>query len=530
MDDSWRMRMGMPSVPGRHSGADRTSTRSVFPAYSGAAKIFEADVDFADVFGGPPRSVPRQSTGCSTSSFFEEIFRPVVVSTSEKSGRSLPEFRIPSRSAGFYSDIFGSDDEFQRRSRERSRPNSVAKSNSSSVLSSEELSPLRPVIRDDVALSSFASKLRPINVRWDSSTMKPAYKESHSEKQGIPAGVNCKSNENTYDEHTRASYFGFTRKALSPETISIEPSSFRSVKLSTEDLELLNSPSSEVSSICQEHDLHEAKTGILHDPVLPGLEVEVQKQEELDDEEEEEEEDDDDDDDEVMSSYVIEINSDHREGTCEEDNLEEAIAWAKEKFQSFSASEKESNMTAHDHNEQAIEMDEGRPNGDECSDQQRDAHEMTRTSEVLALQEYKNTTLIHIIIEVSELFTSSNNGEEKTWLGEDEKQHSDKDMELELLDEDVRLWSAGKESNIRMLLSTLHQILWPNSGWYATPLTSLIESSQVKKAYQKARLCLHPDKLQQRSATPAQKYVAEKAFCILQDAWSLFISQDVFIF
>ena len=48
------------------------------------------------------------------------------------------------------------------------------------------------------------------------------------------------------------------------------------------------------------------------------------------------------------------------------------------------------------------------------------------------------------------------------------------------------------------------------------PLTSLTESSQVKKAYQKARLCLHPDKLQQRGATLSQKYVAEKAFSILQ--------------
>lgn len=151
MDESWRMRMGMPSVPGRRSGADRNSSRSVFAAD-----------DFADVFGGPPRSVlPRQFSGCSTS-FYEEIFRPELVSESEKSGRSLPEFRIPARSEGFYSDIFGSDDEFQRRSRERSRPNSKAKSksNSSSVLSSEELSPLRPVIGDDVALSSFASKLR----------------------------------------------------------------------------------------------------------------------------------------------------------------------------------------------------------------------------------------------------------------------------------------------------------------------------------------------------------------------------------
>jgi hypothetical protein len=59
------------------------------------------------------------------------------------------------------------------------------------------------------------------------------------------------------------------------------------------------------------------------------------------------------------------------------------------------------------------------------------------------------------------------------------------------------------------------QILWPDSGWYAIPLTSLVESSQVKKVHQKARLCLHPDKLQQRGATLPQKYVAEKAFSIL---------------
>ncbi|KAL6991549.1 hypothetical protein U1Q18_009660 [Sarracenia purpurea var. burkii] len=71
-------------------------------------------------------------------------------------------------------------------------------------------------------------------------------------------------------------------------------------------------------------------------------------------------------------------------------------------------------------------------------------------------------------------------------------------------------------------------ILWAKSGWYAIPLTNLVEGSQVKKAYQKARLCLHPDKLQQRGATIKQKYVAEKAFSVLQEAWAAYISQDVF--
>ncbi|XP_039016213.1 auxilin-related protein 2-like [Hibiscus syriacus] len=79
-----------------------------------------------------------------------------------------------------------------------------------------------------------------------------------------------------------------------------------------------------------------------------------------------------------------------------------------------------------------------------------------------------------------------------------------------------------------MLLSTLHNILWPNSGWRMIDLTSLTESSEVKKAYKKARICLHPDKLQQRGGTLSQKYVADTAFSILQDAWDAFVSGDVF--
>jgi len=38
----------------------------------------------------------------------------------------------------------------------------------------------------------------------------------------------------------------------------------------------------------------------------------------------------------------------------------------------------------------------------------------------------------------------------------------------------------------------------------------------VKRAYQKALLCLHPDKLQQKGAATHQKYTAEKVFAIMQ--------------
>ncbi|GFZ10298.1 J-domain protein required for chloroplast accumulation response 1 [Actinidia rufa] len=80
----------------------------------------------------------------------------------------------------------------------------------------------------------------------------------------------------------------------------------------------------------------------------------------------------------------------------------------------------------------------------------------------------------------------------------------------------IRQWSNGKEGNIRSLLSTLQYVLWPGCGWKPVPLVDIIEGNAVKRAYQKALLCLHPDKLQQKGAAAHQKYIAEKVFDILQ--------------
>ncbi|GMP50573.1 hypothetical protein CsSME_00017136 [Camellia sinensis var. sinensis] len=48
-------------------------------------------------------------------------------------------------------------------------------------------------------------------------------------------------------------------------------------------------------------------------------------------------------------------------------------------------------------------------------------------------------------------------------------------------------------------------ILGPDSGWQRIPLAEVITSAAVKKAYRKATLCVHPDKLQQRGASVQQK-------------------------
>lgn len=96
--------------------------------------------------------------------------------------------------------------------------------------------------------------------------------------------------------------------------------------------------------------------------------------------------------------------------------------------------------------------------------------------------------------------------------------------EIQAIDAKIRKWSTGREGNIRSLLSTLQYVLWPESGWKPVPLVDIIEANGVKKSYQKALLCLHPDKLQQKGAASHQKYIAEKLFDILQEAWTHFNS------
>ncbi|MBA0573520.1 hypothetical protein Golob_000792 [Gossypium lobatum] len=87
----------------------------------------------------------------------------------------------------------------------------------------------------------------------------------------------------------------------------------------------------------------------------------------------------------------------------------------------------------------------------------------------------------------------------------------------EAMDFEIKRWAAGKEGNMRALLSSMEQVLWPECGWEPVSLTDLITSGSVKKVYRKATLCVHPDKVQQKGATLEQKYIAEKVFDILKN-------------
>ncbi|CAN8275917.1 unnamed protein product [Cochlearia groenlandica] len=96
------------------------------------------------------------------------------------------------------------------------------------------------------------------------------------------------------------------------------------------------------------------------------------------------------------------------------------------------------------------------------------------------------------------------------------------------LDVEIKRWGAGKEGNLRALLSTLQYVLWPECGWQTVSLTDLITAASVKKFYRKATLCIHPDKVQQKGANLQQKYIAEKVFDLVKEAWNKFNSEELF--
>ncbi|CAH8357928.1 unnamed protein product [Eruca vesicaria subsp. sativa] len=428
MDESWRMKMGL----------------NIDPFFSIARRSMDARInaeDFADVFGGPPRSVlTRKFSGDFSRSdcFYDEIFRPPGISSggtlpsSKSHGRNLPAFRIPSGGDGFYDGVFGGRGGTAKEGSKKQSPVAKSRSNSSSMLTSEEVSPHYPpppagTSGDDAGISSFTSRLRPLNVPSRSH-------KRESKKQSFPAfPTSFAGNDNTPEKpnfYCKNPHFGGSRRS-SPETMS-----FRKM----EDL----GPSSPASS-----------------PVS-SLDETEEKQRDYKVEQE--------DDEDEMSSYVIEINSDrfdrNREGgsggggNSDSNDMDEAIAWARERSQ--------------------------RP-------------------------ETKHT---------QEDFMYSRRSQE-------EEAKSEEEMEMEMKDEEIRVWLTGKETNIRLLLSTLHHVLWSNSNWQAIPLANLRDGSQVKKAYQKARLCLHPDKLQQRGGTsPLQKSVASRVFSILQEAWAVYVTNE----
>ncbi|XP_026384017.1 probable myosin light chain kinase DDB_G0279831 isoform X2 [Papaver somniferum] len=385
MDESWRMRMGLNSLPRRRSTEETSSDRLMMTTMrrnnNNSSRIITNESEtssstttttsldpenFCDVFGGPPRSIiSRQfSSGdlitgnlkTSTETFYEGMFRSSeYVDRSKNNGKKILPSKKKKIDSGFYDDIFGSDDEDKRRSKWKSpsseysnTKNQNLKSNSSSVLSWEgELSPLRPSIaEDDVFFDTFTSTLRPVNIpgrRLYTSSMlvdEQHKKASTSDYPWISNNhenhnnqhdyiMNISNNNHNHNRMNSSTRFAFSHSISSPETISIDPnsctsSSFTSNSVPKENGNPGESPSSVVSLQREYYPTF--------DQILKSTNRHHYQDYKMSPQEEEDHE-------EVMrSSYVIEISPERKRETNidkrESVGIDEAIAWAKEKFQS----------------------------------------------------------------------------------------------------------------------------------------------------------------------------------------------------
>ncbi|XP_072969908.1 uncharacterized protein [Typha angustifolia] len=340
MDESWRTTIG-PPLPRRGSST----------CGGGAAAAFALDPDdFRDVFGGPPRTLLRRRFSAEiqtppAASLYEEVFCsvPVPVADGCVGRRMLPEFRIPTREVGmvrreegFFDDIFGSDSGegeskgcWMRRSRSRSKSKSKSKSKSSA--SSEEVS--KRTMRvfaeeedDDAVLSAFASRLRPINIPTRRREPSPPSTISGGDESSIRCfGIPCSPSSCLVDfkDSDNSSYTTNGSSTLykhQPNIGFCRSSSAMRIRLESSFSQYLRRPPWSGNS---EADSPSSVTSsVFTDPKMALMRVNREEDEEGEEKYTAE------------SSFVIEIDGHGRRKVATEESaaLEEAIAWAKEKF------------------------------------------------------------------------------------------------------------------------------------------------------------------------------------------------------
>ena len=69
----------------------------------------------------------------------------------------------------------------------------------------------------------------------------------------------------------------------------------------------------------------------------------------------------------------------------------------------------------------------------------------------------------------------------------------------DIVDQRVSRWRAGKEGNLRALLSTLETVLWEDSGWKKVGMGDVLLPGKVKLVYMKGIAKVHPDKVSARN-------------------------------
>ena len=88
-------------------------------------------------------------------------------------------------------------------------------------------------------------------------------------------------------------------------------------------------------------------------------------------------------------------------------------------------------------------------------------------------------------------------------------------------DEKIKNWKGHPNPNsIKILLWTLHNILWKEANWKSVGMHELFDANSVKKLYRKAIMITHPDKFNKE--TTDHKFLANRVFGALNEAWKVY--------
>ncbi|KAE8730551.1 hypothetical protein F3Y22_tig00002919pilonHSYRG00161 [Hibiscus syriacus] len=170
--------------------------------------------------------------------------------------------------------------------------------------------------------------------------------------------------------------------------------------------------------------------------------------------------------------------------------------------------------------------------------QNKGGPEVTRGMSVGSSSSMKKASSANIVDDLSYIFgaaaSSSGAKRQKHWprkINEIFKCKGNKLRDKELLKHYIlrsRDGLLGKRGICVLCYQHCNMYLWPECGWQPFSSMDLITAAAVKKAYRKATLCIHPDKVQQKGANLQQKYISEKVFDLLKEAWNKFNSEELF--
>lgn len=116
----------------------------------------------------------------------------------------------------------------------------------------------------------------------------------------------------------------------------------------------------------------------------------------------------------------------------------------------------------------------------------------------------------------------------ETKAAEESKESSEKDAAKAQFEAKLKEWAlepGGKVKNIRILLSTLHSVLWDGAKWEVVPMAKLVIPSKVKIHFMKAITQVHPDK--QINMDGDQKYIATQIFHYIETSYREFQEKEM---